>query len=59
LFRFSTGRRSTLQPLLHLGLNPGRGFSTPALAVSPDERWILYVQMDRNSSDLMLVENFR
>jgi Tol biopolymer transport system component/DNA-binding winged helix-turn-helix (wHTH) protein len=29
------------------------------LAVSPDERWILYTQEDQRSSDIMLVENFR
>jgi hypothetical protein len=29
------------------------------LAVSPDERWVLYTQLDRDDSDLMLVENFR
>jgi Tol biopolymer transport system component len=28
-------------------------------AVSPDEQWILYTQVDRQESDLMLVENFR
>jgi Tol biopolymer transport system component len=29
------------------------------LAVSPDERWVLYTQEDQRSSDIMLVENFR
>jgi len=29
------------------------------LNVSPDGRWLLYSQVDRNSGDLMLVENFR
>ena len=28
-------------------------------SVSPDERWILYSQMDHRYSDLMLVKNFR
>jgi hypothetical protein len=38
---------------------PATGFPTPALAVSPDGQWIVYLQMERNNSDLMLVENFR
>jgi Tol biopolymer transport system component len=29
------------------------------LAVSPDGRWILYTQVDRQENDIMLVENFR
>ena len=30
-----------------------------ALALSPDERALLYVQIDGSASDLMLLENFR
>ncbi|HVP47531.1 MAG TPA: LpqB family beta-propeller domain-containing protein, partial [Bryobacteraceae bacterium] len=30
-----------------------------ALSVSPDERWILYTQIDQIGSNLMLVDNFR
>lgn len=31
----------------------------PSLAVSPDGRWLLYAQIERNASNIMLVENFR
>jgi len=56
LFRFAAGRRETLAPV-ELGQVATTGFTTPALAISPDQRWILYVRMERNTSDLMLVEN--
>ncbi|MBM3745353.1 MAG: hypothetical protein FJW34_06115 [Acidobacteria bacterium] len=56
-FRFASGRRETLRPL-ELGQITVSGFTTPAVAVSPDGRWILYVNMERNTSDLMLLENF-
>jgi hypothetical protein len=36
----------------------GLDFGT-ALTVSSDERTIMYTQMDRRESNLMLVENFR
>ena len=32
---------------------------TPGLAVSPDGKWILYMQDDHKNDDIMLVENFR
>jgi len=32
---------------------------SPSLAVSPDGRWLLYVQADKLESDIMLMENFR
>jgi Tol biopolymer transport system component/serine/threonine protein kinase len=31
----------------------------PGLAVSPDGRWLLYAQIDEDTSHIMLVENFR
>jgi Tol biopolymer transport system component/DNA-binding winged helix-turn-helix (wHTH) protein len=31
----------------------------PGLAVSPDGRWLLYAQVDEDTSRIMLVENFR
>ena len=31
----------------------------PSLAVSPDGRWLLYAQIEQNTSSIMLVENFR
>ncbi len=34
-------------------------YADVGLALSPDGRWILYVQMDQTQSDIMLVENFR
>jgi Tol biopolymer transport system component/predicted Ser/Thr protein kinase len=33
--------------------------SVPGLAVSPDEQWILYAQIDQSESHLMLLENFQ
>jgi Tol biopolymer transport system component len=56
-FHSASGRRETLRPL-ELGQITVSGFTTPAVAVSPDGRWILYVNMERNTSDLMLVEGF-
>jgi len=49
-------RRSTL-----IGEIPGARMFTvaSALAVSPDDLWILCVQLDRDDSDIVLVENFR
>lgn len=56
LLRFATGRRETLAPV-ELGQVATTGFTTPAVAISPDQRWILYVRMERNTSDRMLVED--
>jgi Tol biopolymer transport system component len=51
IYDFATGKtRKILTIERQLGLG---------LAVSPDDRTILYSQLDEAGSDLMLVENFR
>ena len=53
-FNFGTGRTTqvaTVEKELELAY--------PSLAVSPDGRWLLYVQVDSLESDIMLAENFR
>ncbi len=48
---FATGqtqRIATLDKRTHMGFS-----------LSPDERWLLFTQIDQRGSDLMLVENFR
>jgi Tol biopolymer transport system component len=51
-YSFATGRLTDIAEL-----PKARGYNH--LAVSPDGKWILYSQLDRVDSDLMLVENFR
>jgi len=48
---FATGK---ISPIAQIQKDVMYGFS-----VSPDERTILYTQVDQEGSDLMLVENFR
>ena len=53
-FNFATGQTTQIAAIekeLELVL--------PSLAISPDGRKILYVQVDRRESDIMLMENFR
>ena len=55
LFSFATNKITPLANFdksLDFGANGG-------VAVSPDDRWILYTQFDQAGSELMLVENFR
>ena len=49
--RFATGK---VTPVITLP----RGRTGP-LSISPDERYLLYSQLDQRGSDLMLIENFR
>ena len=51
LYKFATGK---ISKILTIERNV-----TYRIAVSPDERTILYGQYDQSGSDLMLVENFR
>ncbi|MCX6618925.1 MAG: protein kinase [Acidobacteria bacterium] len=51
-YSFATGRLTDIAEL-----PKASGYLYPA--VSPDGKWILYTQLDRVDSDLMLVENFR
>jgi Tol biopolymer transport system component len=51
LYKFATGK---ISKILTIERNV-----TYRIAVSPDERTILYAQYDQSGSDLMLVENFR
>jgi hypothetical protein len=51
-FDFATGRMTDLRR------DEGR-FDRFWLAVSPDERWVLYSHILPATSELMLVENFR
>jgi Tol biopolymer transport system component/DNA-binding winged helix-turn-helix (wHTH) protein len=53
-FNFATNQTTSVATVERM---PPR--RTPSLAISPDGRWILYTQVDRDESDIMLVENFR
>jgi serine/threonine protein kinase len=54
LFRFETGRSSAVAVLDEPVPRSQRRLSLPA-----DGRWLLYDQVDRRESDIMLIENFR
>jgi Tol biopolymer transport system component/DNA-binding winged helix-turn-helix (wHTH) protein len=53
-FNFSTGRVTPV-----MALEKGLSLGGPGLSVSPDGRWLLFSQVDRRGSDIMLLENFR
>jgi len=53
-FEFATSRTSQL---FRLKVPPVP--SMPGMAISPDDRWLLYSQVDANNADIMLVDNFR
>jgi hypothetical protein len=53
-FSFATGRATTIA-VLEKGLD--RGMS--GLALTPDGRRLIWSQVDQDSSDIMLMENFR
>ena len=57
-FDFATRHLATVAVLPKDGVPPG-GWGTPAIAVSPDGKTILYVQAERTESHIQLVENFR
>lgn len=47
----ATGHRQHLQTLDYMPMNPG-------LSLTPDEAWLLFTQVDKSESDIMLVTNF-
>jgi hypothetical protein len=53
-FSFATGRVTQIAQLEKPIFTTDQG-----LTVSPDQRWLVYVQIDQSGTDIMLVENFR
>jgi Tol biopolymer transport system component/DNA-binding winged helix-turn-helix (wHTH) protein len=57
--QFLSFASKTSRQIANLSVGRKKGQSSMGLSVSPDGRWLLYTQVDRESgSDLMLVENF-
>jgi hypothetical protein len=55
LFTFATRQVTHVVPLER----PPVAYGNPGLTISPDGRWILCALLEQDSSDIMLVENFR
>ncbi len=55
-YNFATGKATLLR---QFSKETQVETGSTSLTVSPDGRWILYVQRDQSGSNLMLVENFR
>ena len=53
---FDTNRITTVS---RLPKNTRINVEGPSFSVSPDGRWILYVTVEREESDIMMVDNFR
>jgi Tol biopolymer transport system component len=53
-FSFDTGRVRQIATMEKEAVPASPGF-----AISPDNRWILYPQVDQSGGDIILVENFR
>jgi hypothetical protein len=53
-FNFSTSKAAPV-----MAFEKGLPLGGPGLSVSPDGRWMLFSQVDRRGSDIMLLENFR
>jgi hypothetical protein len=56
---FATGQMQTLGSMTISDALPYVADPSNGLTVSPDGRWLAYVQQDHAGSDIVLVENFR
>ena len=53
-YSFATHR---ILPVVTLEKSPE--FGTPSLSVSPDERWLIYSQLDQSGSEILMINGFR